>query len=99
VLGALRWMDSHSASAIEPRPEAQAAFVAEVDRRMRHTVWLTGGCRSWYLDASGRNSTLWPGSVGAFRRRVAFRANDYDPQRQPTGPAAAVPAVHAGEAP
>ncbi|MCZ8130026.1 MAG: hypothetical protein O9284_01795 [Steroidobacteraceae bacterium] len=45
---------------------------------MRRTVWLKGGCRSWYLDAAGRNSATWPGSVGAFRRRVApFRAAEY----------------------
>lgn len=26
---------------------------------MARTVWTTG-CASWYLDATGRNSTLWP---------------------------------------
>ena len=45
---------------------------------MEGTVWTDGGCRSWYLDATGRNSTLWPGSVGAFRRRVEpFDADEY----------------------
>jgi hypothetical protein len=24
------------------------------------TVWNTGGCSSWYLDANGRNATIWP---------------------------------------
>ena len=56
---------------MEPREEAQAAFVAEVDGRMRGTVWTSGGCRSWYLDASGRNSTLWPDFTWRFRRRAA----------------------------
>jgi hypothetical protein len=35
---------------------------------MQSTVWMTGGCVSWYLNAAGRNPTLWPGSVGRFRR-------------------------------
>jgi hypothetical protein len=35
---------------------------------MASTVWATGGCMSWYLNAAGRNPTLWPGSVGRFRR-------------------------------
>ena len=35
---------------------------------MASTVWATGGCVSWYLNAAGRNPTLWPGSVGGFRR-------------------------------
>ena len=24
------------------------------------SVWNTGGCSSWYLDATGRNTTIWP---------------------------------------
>ena len=31
-------------------------------------MWNTGGCTSWYLDAAGRNTTIWPGSIGRFRR-------------------------------
>ncbi|HSX99224.1 MAG TPA: cyclohexanone monooxygenase, partial [Streptomyces sp.] len=33
----------------------------------------TGGCTSWYLDADGRNTTVWPGTTSEFRgatRRV-----------------------------
>ena len=30
---------------------------------MKRTVWNTGGCTSWYLDASGRNTTIWPGTT------------------------------------
>ena len=53
-----------------PTPAAQTAFVREVDRRMRGSVWTAGGCRSWYLDRTGRNSTLWPGFTLPFRRRL-----------------------------
>lgn len=53
---------------LEPRPEAQAKFVADVDRDMAGSVWTSGGCHSWYLDATGRNSTLWPGHTFTFRR-------------------------------
>lgn len=35
---------------------------------MKRTVWNTGGCTSWYLDASGRNTTIWPGTTTEFRR-------------------------------
>ncbi|HZO14838.1 MAG TPA: NAD(P)/FAD-dependent oxidoreductase, partial [Polyangiaceae bacterium] len=78
LLGALRWMRTRDAAAIEPTEEAQAAFVANCERRMHGTVWTTGGCSSWYLDATGKNSTLWPGSTSTFRRRVAhFRPSEY----------------------
>lgn len=77
VLRVLRHMERHGLRAVEPRAEAQEKFVAGVDRAMRDTVWLTG-CESWYLDESGRNSTLWPGPTWQFRRTLTrFRARDY----------------------
>jgi len=70
VLDALRTVDRHRAVAIDTRPEAQAEFNADLQDRLAPTVWSTGGCASWYLDASGRNRTLWPGSTATFRRRT-----------------------------
>lgn len=71
LLAALDHMRRHGATAIEPRAEAQSTFVHDVQRRMAGTVWLDGGCASWYLDSTGRNSTLWPDFSWRFRRRVA----------------------------
>ena len=78
VLGAVRYMQKHRVVAVEARPEAQAAYVADVDKRMRGTVWTNGGCLSWYLDSTGRNSALWPTPSWSFRRRVArFAPREY----------------------
>jgi cation diffusion facilitator CzcD-associated flavoprotein CzcO len=71
VLGAMVYLQHHDVATIEARPEAEAAYVASVDKSMRGTVWTSGGCLSWYLDETGRNSTLWPMSSWRFRRRVA----------------------------
>ena len=71
IIGALRHLERSGGATIEATPEAQRAFVDDVDRRMRGTVWVAGGCRSWYLDATGRNSTLWPDFTWRYRRRVA----------------------------
>jgi hypothetical protein len=78
IVNALRYMREHRLGAVEPRPEAQAAFIADIDRRLAGTVWNTGGCSSWYMDKTGRNSTLWPDATWRFRRRVqAFDASEY----------------------
>ncbi|MFP2932446.1 flavin-containing monooxygenase [Pyxidicoccus sp. 3LG] len=78
VLGALRYLEGRSLAAVEPTPEAQAAFVQDVDTRMAGTVWLKGGCQSWYMDTTGRVSTLWPGTTWSFRRRVErFEPGEY----------------------
>ncbi|MDX6710635.1 MAG: hypothetical protein QOH96_1651 [Blastocatellia bacterium] len=71
-------MRQHGIVTAEVRPAAQAAFITEIDDSMRGTVWTAGGCKSWYLDETGRNSTLWPRSSWRFRRRVArFEPSDY----------------------
>ncbi|SDZ28158.1 Predicted flavoprotein CzcO associated with the cation diffusion facilitator CzcD [Micromonospora pattaloongensis] len=80
LLGMLRHLRATGVRAIEPTPEAQADFVARVDRKMGGTVWSRGGCRSWYLDATGRNSTLWPGYTWSYWLRTRrFDAAAYRP--------------------
>ncbi len=75
---ALRHRRDHGLATLEPAPEAEAAYIAGLDRDMDGSVWTAGGCLSWYLDATGRNSALWPNSVRAYRRRVArFDPADY----------------------
>ena len=71
VMLVLRELRRRRAPSIEPSATAQARFVAEVERRMRGTVWVAGHCRSWYLDRTGRNSSLWPDFTWRFRRRLA----------------------------
>jgi cation diffusion facilitator CzcD-associated flavoprotein CzcO len=78
---ALRYRRQHGLGTLEPTERAQAAYIAAVDRGTEGSVWTAGGCLSWYVDATGRNSTLWPGSVRAYQRRLArFEIGDYDTQ-------------------
>jgi cation diffusion facilitator CzcD-associated flavoprotein CzcO len=77
VLDALRTMRSRGAATVEVRPEVEARFHAEVQQQLRGTVWNTG-CKSWYQDANGNNSTLWPDWTWQFRRRTArFNPAEY----------------------
>lgn len=53
-------------------PAAEAAYTDEIAAAAASTPWLTGGCRNWYVDErSGRLTLLWPGTVDAFRARLA----------------------------
>ena len=77
LLGAVAAMDAQGIAVLEPRADAQAAFVAAVRRRSRKTVWESGGCASWYLDADG-HSILWPDTAWSFRRALRrFDAERY----------------------
>jgi hypothetical protein len=60
---------------------------------MAKTVWQAGGCRSWYQDANGRNTTLWPGSVVAYVRRTRTPSlADYETTKEEARGAAPSPA-------
>jgi cation diffusion facilitator CzcD-associated flavoprotein CzcO len=78
VVKALEHMRRNGIQTMEPTAQAQRRDSAQVDRKMAGTVWTAGGCRSWYLDSTGRNSTLWPGFATTFRLRLrSLRPADY----------------------
>jgi cation diffusion facilitator CzcD-associated flavoprotein CzcO len=56
--------------AVEVREDAAVASYAGVQRRMKGTVWASGGCRSWYQSADGRIDTLWPDFTWKYWRRT-----------------------------
>ena len=76
LLDCLRVMERRNLEVVEVRPEVQEAFDAEMQQSMQGTVWVSG-CTSWYLDANGRNTTIWPGFTFDFRRRTRH----FDAQR------------------
>jgi cation diffusion facilitator CzcD-associated flavoprotein CzcO len=75
---ALATMARRGAGRVEVRPEAQAAYNSEVQRLTDGTVWVSGGCASYYIDRNGRNSSLWPTFTWPFRKRTrAFDERAY----------------------
>ncbi len=70
VAGALEAMRRRGARVVDVRPEAQAAYNAMLDQMTEGTVWVSGGCSSYYIDRNGRNSTIWPTFTWPFRQRT-----------------------------
>ncbi len=69
VLDALAQMKKRGARALDVRADVQHAFNVELHNRTKRTIWQSG-CKSWYLDKNGNNSSLWPGFTFDFRRRT-----------------------------
>jgi cation diffusion facilitator CzcD-associated flavoprotein CzcO len=65
---ALRTMDAEGLEVLETTPRAQEAYRRLIAEKSRGTVWLGGGCASWYLDRHGHNTTLWPDFTFKFRK-------------------------------
>ncbi len=79
VSQAIRLAEREGAQAIVPRRSAQAAFNRELQRKLRRSVWNTGGCASWYLDAHGENRTLWSGFTWEYWARARkIDASDFE---------------------
>ncbi|MFD7341377.1 flavin-containing monooxygenase [Streptomyces violascens] len=83
-------------AALAARPFAVGAWNRRVQERMKRTVWNTGGCTSWYLDADGRNTTVWPGTTSEFRRATReVDLAEYEVVRAPVREPVEAPAVSA----
>ena len=70
IVDALATIERDALVAVQPRADAQDQYNADVQRKLAPSVWNTGGCRSWYLNEHGRNTTLWPDFTFRFRRAV-----------------------------
>jgi hypothetical protein len=69
VLEQLSELEQRGKAFADVLPRAQAAWNGKLQPRLRRSVWASG-CRSWYLDANGRNSSLWPGFTFEFWART-----------------------------
>jgi cation diffusion facilitator CzcD-associated flavoprotein CzcO len=86
ISDALSIMDRRRLASVQVRPSAQQEYNADIVKQLAGTVWNAGGCSSWYLDATGRNSAMWPTFTWRFRALTKrFDVEHYElvPARQP----------------
>ena len=77
ALDCLKWLWA-GAGTVEVKAEVQDAFNKDLHEKMKRTVWMTG-CKSWYLNANGTNSTLWPDfTVTYWWKTRSARKRDFD---------------------
>ncbi|OBC14295.1 cyclohexanone monooxygenase [Mycobacterium sp. 852013-50091_SCH5140682] len=77
VVRALKYLRRKRKPYVAVTPTATARFIADIDRWMQGTVWLTR-CSSYFRAPSGRVVTQWPRSARAFWTMTRrFRPADY----------------------
>ena len=60
------------------KPTIQRAYNDALQRQFDNTVW-SSGCKSWYANANGKITTLYPRLLRQFRRETArVEASEYD---------------------
>ncbi|WP_433658768.1 flavin-containing monooxygenase [Nocardia sp. CA-128927] len=68
IADALATIDRLGLRTVEVRRDAQDEFNVDLQKKLSKSVWINGGCASWYLDKHGNNTTLWPDFTFEFRR-------------------------------
>ncbi|HEX7822003.1 MAG TPA: NAD(P)/FAD-dependent oxidoreductase, partial [Sphingobium sp.] len=56
--------------AMAPRTDAASAWLEDIREQARNSLWGTGGCTSWYLDATG-TPTLNPTTLSELQETLA----------------------------
>jgi cation diffusion facilitator CzcD-associated flavoprotein CzcO len=74
VLRCMKAAHKAGANAVEVDAERYASFTGAVQKRLAATVWQ--GCKSWYVDANGHNSTNWPGFTFGYRWLTRYSSLD-----------------------
>lgn len=79
ILEALKAMEDLDLVSLEVTHEAQERFAAWADHGLRNSVFVAGGCQSYYLSPTGRNFAHYPGFSAGFRARTSkVDLDDYD---------------------
>jgi cation diffusion facilitator CzcD-associated flavoprotein CzcO len=78
IASALAFMARPGVRTVEVKKGVQDRYNERLQARLEHSVWVEGGCGSWYLDHRGRNTTLWPDHTWKFRRLTRrFHPGEY----------------------
>jgi len=57
---------SGSGAFLNVKPDVQETYNRTIQEQLKTTVWASG-CQSWYLNAQGKNTTIWPALTVTYR--------------------------------
>ncbi|CAF2504916.1 unnamed protein product [Rotaria sp. Silwood2] len=58
---ALLYMDENNIQMLDVKQKVHDEYNQNIQSKLKKTVWQSGGCYSWYQDAKGNNTAIWPG--------------------------------------
>jgi cation diffusion facilitator CzcD-associated flavoprotein CzcO len=79
IVDGLQQVKAHGISKFSIKPNVLRHHNQEVQKHLQTTVFNSGGCKSYYLDANGRNFAAWPWSLATLKKRLSsLNLQDYD---------------------
>ena len=79
IMGALLKVHSKNINTLQLNEKKSTQYNNKVQQALQSTIWNSGGCTSYFIDKTGRNSTNWPWTTFTLRRRLRrFNLKDYN---------------------
>ena len=79
IVDGLQKIKAQEIAALTIKPTVLRQHNERVQKHLKTTVFNSGGCQSYYLDANGRNFAAWPWSLETLRKRLKqLNLHDYD---------------------
>lgn len=77
VVNCLEAMKNKQLKRFEVKEDVLNAYNKDIQKKLEGTIWSTG-CQSWYKNANGKITALWPSYTFSFRRLTAqFNLDDF----------------------
>ncbi|TCM69838.1 cation diffusion facilitator CzcD-associated flavoprotein CzcO [Acinetobacter calcoaceticus] len=70
IVDALVKMKAQQFKRFEIKPDVLLEHNQKVQQQLQYTVFNQGGCKSYYLDANGRNFAAWPWSLKQLKQQL-----------------------------
>jgi cation diffusion facilitator CzcD-associated flavoprotein CzcO len=79
IVDGLLQMQARQISKLNVKPSVVYEHNQLVQQNLQNTVFNSGGCKSYYLDANGRNFAAWPWSLKKLKQRLSgLNLSDYE---------------------
>jgi ABC-type Zn uptake system ZnuABC Zn-binding protein ZnuA len=66
IVEALLYMDENNLRVISIEQNMHDKYNQWIQSKLKKTIWKIGGCQSWYQDAKGNVTTIWPDFTWAY---------------------------------
>ena len=82
ALQAIKMMIAEDIKYVDVKRPVMDRYNAGLQKRMKYTSWVSGGCNSWYLSEDGTNHALYPGMASEYCLRARrFKRSEYEIER------------------
>ncbi|HMV61585.1 MAG TPA: cyclohexanone monooxygenase, partial [Agitococcus sp.] len=79
IVDGLQQVKAQGISKFTIKPSVLRRHNEAVQKHLQTTVFNSGGCKSYYLDANGRNFAAWPWSLATLKQRLSsLKLPEYD---------------------